>query len=85
METGVIKVYGRDWCEDTQQTLLDLQSLGVPYEYINIDKDEKARAWVIEQNEGRITTPTVQIAGEILVEPSVYELGNMIRGTGMRD
>lgn len=85
METGVIKVYGADWCEDTQQTLMDLQALGVPYEYINIDNDEKARAWVIEQNEGRMKTPTVQIAGEILVEPTMYELGNTIRGTGMRD
>lgn len=85
MDSGVIKVYGADWCEDTQQTLMDLQTMGVPYEYINIDKDEKARQWVIDQNEGRVVTPTVQVAGEILSEPSAYELGNMIRATGMRD
>ena len=85
MDSGVIKVYGADWCEDTQQTLVDLQTLGVPYEYINIDKDEKARQWVIDQNGGKVGTPTVQIAGEILVEPSTYQLGNTIRATGLRD
>lgn len=46
METGTIKVYGAEWCEDTRQTLMNLQAMGVPYEYIDIDKDEKAREWV---------------------------------------
>ncbi len=83
METGTIKVYGAAWCEETRQTLMDLQAIGVPYEYIDIEKDERARQWVIERNGGIQRTPTVEVAGEILVEPSTYELGNIIRGVGM--
>lgn len=85
METGAIKVYGAKWCEDTKQTLSDLQAMGVPYEYIDIDKDEKAREWVIEQNGGIQRTPTVTIAGAMLIEPSAHDLGNIIRGLGMTE
>lgn len=85
METGAIKVYGTKSCEDTQQTLSDLQAMGVPYEYIDIDKDAKAREWVIEQNGGIQRTPTVDVAGALLIEPSAHDLGNIIRGMGMTE
>src|SRR5919204_591730 len=54
-----VKVYGADWCEDTQHTRQFLERLGVSYEYVNIERDESARAWVREQNGGRERKPTV--------------------------
>lgn len=69
-----IKVYGTDWCEETQHALGHLDDLGVDYQYINIDDDEKAAAWVRHQNDGKEKKPTIDIGGIVLSEPSDSEL-----------
>ena len=65
-----IKVYGFDWCEDTARTREHLDSLGVPYDYINLADDKSAEAWVTQQNNGKRKTPTVDFGGKILIEPT---------------
>lgn len=65
-----VKIYGTDWCEETQHTLTHLDDLGVKYNYINIDDDQKAAAWVRHQNDGLEKKPTIDIGGIILTEPS---------------
>jgi mycoredoxin len=77
---SAIQVYGTDWCEDTQHTREHLDSLGVPYDFVNIDADADARQWVIRQNDGKQKTPTVRIAGQtVLSEPSNAELDIALR------
>jgi glutaredoxin len=74
-----IKVYGAEWCEDTQQTRRHLKQLGLRYDYVNIDFDPRAREFVKFQNDGKQVTPTVVIAGDVLVEPSDEELDTLLR------
>jgi mycoredoxin len=69
-----VKVYGTDWCEETQQTLGHLDQLGIKYQYVNIDDDEKAAAWVRHQNDGKEKKPTIDIGGIVLTEPSESDL-----------
>jgi mycoredoxin len=69
-----IKVSGADWCEDTQRTRARLDELKVPYRYINVDHDPAAKEWVKAQNHGKQKTPTVDIDGKILIEPTNPEL-----------
>ena len=69
-----VKVYGADWCSMTQRTRRHLDEIGVPYQYINIEKDERAREWLKRQNDGKEKKPTVDIGGEILSEPSNDQL-----------
>lgn len=76
--TGV-KVYGADWCSMTQQTLSRLNYLNVPYDYINVEKDDRAREWVKRQNGGKERKPTVDIGGEVLSSPSDTELEAALR------
>jgi glutaredoxin len=76
---GRLKVYGADWCGDTKRTLRLLDRLGVDYDYINIEQDEQARAWVREQNKGKECKPTVEINGRVLSVPSDEELEEQIR------
>lgn len=76
-----VKVYGADWCSMTQRTLSHLNELRVPYEYINIEEDRRAREWVRDQNDGREKKPTVDIGGEVLSEPSNEELDSALRRT----
>ena len=78
-----VKVYGADWCEDTQHTREFLERLGVRYEYVNIEQDERARAWVREQNGGKERKPTVDVAGQILSTPTDHELTSALRERGL--
>jgi|SRR5689334_1776932 len=77
-----IVVYGADWCEDTQRTRTFLQSSGLPYRYINIENDERAREWVLRQNDGTQKTPTVDLGGLVLSVPSDAVLETGLRRQG---
>lgn len=75
-----VKVYGADWCEDTQRTLRHLEESGVDYDYINIEQDEEARRWVREQNEGKERKPTLKINGRVLSTPTNEEVDAALQG-----
>ena len=77
-----VKVYGADWCEDTQHTIKRLRELGVAFKYINIEQDEQARAWVREHNDGVERKPTLELAGQVLTTPTDRELDSALREKG---
>ena len=78
-----VKVYGADWCEDTQHAREFLDRLGVQYQYVNIEQDESAAAWVRERNGGKERKPTVDIAGQVLSVPSDHDLTGALRERGL--
>ena len=78
-----VKVYGTDWCEDTQHTRAFLERLGVSYKYVNVETDETASAWVREHNDGKERKPTVDVAGQILSVPTDHELTSALRERGL--
>jgi glutaredoxin len=73
-----IAVYGAYWCKDTVRTRLFLNQQGIPYTYVDVDVDpeavEKVKAW----NGGNLSTPTVDIEGRIVTEPSDEELAELL-------
>ena len=74
-----IKVYGADWCGMTTRSLSHLDSVGVKYEYIDVEADAKASQWVKDQNGGLEKKPTIDIKGTIISEPSNQELDKVLR------
>lgn len=78
-----VKVYGADWCEDTQHTRKVLERLGVAYDYINIEQDEQAANWVKEQNDGKERKPTLKLGERVLSTPSDEELKSALSEEGM--
>ncbi len=78
-----INVYGTDWCEDTTITRQHLDELGIPYRYINIEQELDAATWVKQMNHGKQKTPTVDINGQLLVEPDNSELDEALRSNGL--
>ena len=74
-----VKVYGAGWCGLTVRTLHHLDSLGVPYDYIDVDEDPAASEWVKKQNNGREKKPTLDIDGRVLTNPSKSELESVLR------
>jgi len=71
---AIIKVYGTDSCTMTTRTLEHLRGRGIDYDYIDIEGDPQASAWVKEQNDGKEKKPTLAIDGMILSEPTNDEL-----------
>jgi len=67
----------------TKSALAHLDQLGVPYEYINIDKNRQAAEWVAAQNDGKEKKPTIDIDGEVLSEPSRRTLEQALQAKGL--
>ncbi len=78
-----VRVYGADWCEDTMATREQLDQLGVKYEYVDVDLDKAAEAWIKQKNGQKRKTPTVDVRGEILIEPNERELVQALRDKGL--
>ena len=78
-----VKVYGADWCGDTKRTLSQLDELGVAYDYVDVEQDAEASAWVKQQNEGKERKPTVKVGQQVLATPTAQELESALRENGM--
>ena len=77
-----VKVYGADWCGDTQRVLRQLDGLGVAYDYVNVEQDEQASQWVKEQNDGKERKPTIKVGERVLSVPGAKELESALRENG---
>lgn len=78
-----VKVYGADWCGVTTATRRHLDAIGVPYAYIDVDRDPEASEWVKRQNHGDEMKPTLDIEGEVLSVPRNAELDDALRRHGV--
>ncbi|HJT58572.1 MAG TPA: mycoredoxin [Ktedonobacteraceae bacterium] len=70
-----IQMYVTTWCGDCRMAKRWFDSHGIPYEYINIEEDDKAAEYVRRLNGGYQSVPTIIFPdGSILVEPSPRQL-----------
>ena len=79
MSKPEITVYGAYWCPDCRQSKQFLGEHQIPYNWVNIEEDEKAEQFVIATNNGKRIIPTITFAdGSFLVEPSNAELASKL-------
>jgi mycoredoxin len=78
-----VKVYGADWCEDTRRSREFLERLGVPYDYVDIERDAAGAEWVRSHNDGKERKPTIDVGGQILSVPDDHELTAALRERGL--
>ena len=70
-----IKMYATAWCGDCRMARRWFDAHSIPYEWINIEDDDEAAAYVLKINRGFRSVPTIVFPdGSILVEPSPREL-----------
>lgn len=74
-----IVILGRDTCEDTTRSRDLLAQRQIPFDYLKVDEEDGADAWIRRLNDGGWRTPTVLIGDPdqpdmILREPSDEEL-----------
>ena len=77
-----VVVYGTSWCAATQMIRSNLERLGVPYRYIDIERDPAAAAQLRWWSGGRSSHPTVLVGGSILIEPTLDELDWTLNAAG---
>ena len=73
-----IVVYGASWCTDTRGTIGFLNRSGIPYRYVDVDRDPEAAAKVKRLNRGYLSTPTLDIEGQIVTEPPDEQLAEVL-------
>ena len=73
-----IIVYGAYWCRDTIRTLNLLNRAGVPYCVVDVDSDPLGAEKVMGWNKGSLSTPTLEIEGQIITVPSDKELAEFL-------
>lgn len=75
----MIKMYTTSWCSDCHRAKYILNEYGVPFENIDVEKDEEGMAFVKAINNGFRIVPTIIFPdGSILVEPSNQVLADKL-------
>ena len=70
----MITVYGRPGCAISQMIRRWLDRRGVPYRYVDVDRDPAARSRLEWLTGGRVRSPTVVVGSDVLVQPTIDEL-----------
>jgi thioredoxin reductase (NADPH) len=70
---------GTSWCSDCKRAKRFLGDQQVEYKWVDVEQDEKARAFVEDHNDGKTIIPTIVFDdGTILVEPSNAQLAQKL-------
>lgn len=78
-EPSTIICYGTDWCFDCHRARKFFDEHNITYQWVNIDRDPQAEAFVQKVNNGYRSVPTIVWPdGSILVEPSRRELARKL-------
>ncbi len=78
-KNGPIVVYGTTWCPDCKRAKQFLGEHRLQYNWVDIEQDPEAMAYVEEINEGKRIVPTIVFPdGGLLVEPSNAELADKL-------
>ena len=79
MTEAEIIMYGTRWCGDCLRAKRFLDHHHIPYQWVNIDRDPQAEAFVKKANNGYRSVPTIVWPdGSTLVEPSKEELARKV-------
>ncbi len=65
-----ITVYGTTWCPDSLRAQRLLEREGIPFDFVDIDRNREAEALVLRTNHGNRSVPTIFFPdGAVFVEP----------------
>lgn len=78
-----IVVYGSNWCGYTIYCLRHLDKLGVPYRYVDVDQDAAAEKLIASWNKGRSIRPTVDLQGDVFVNPTARVMEEELKKRGL--
>jgi mycoredoxin len=78
-----IVVYGSGWCGYTVRVLRHLENLGVAFRYVDVDESPEDEKRIADWNNGRSIRPTIDLSGDIFVNPSPATLEVELKKRGL--
>src|SRR3954453_12281140 len=79
MADAGITLYGTNWCADCKRAKQFFGEQRVHYDYVDIDDDADAMAYVEKVNDGKQVIPVIRFEdGSLLVEPSNADLAEKL-------
>lgn len=80
MVENTTTIFGTWWCGDCSRTRKYFDKNHIFYKWVDIDRDEIGEKFVLSQNRGMRSVPTIVFEdGTILVEPTDNELKNKLQ------
>ncbi|MDY7396093.1 glutaredoxin domain-containing protein [Aureibaculum sp. 2210JD6-5] len=76
--TGIVQLYGADWCPDCRRAKSYLTDKGINFQFIDVDKYDWATAKVEEINNGKRIIPTILINGKPYTNPDNHTLKELL-------
>ena len=75
----IITLYGTGWCPDCKRSKHFFGEQRIQYQYVDIDRDAEAMAFVEKTNNGMRSIPTIVFPdGSVMVEPSNAQLAEKL-------
>jgi glutaredoxin-like protein len=79
MSASGITLYGTNWCSDCKRAKQFFGEQRVHYDFVDIEDDAEAMAYVEEVNDGKQVIPVIRFEdGSLLVEPSNADLAEKL-------
>lgn len=69
-----ITIYSTTWCGHCHRLTRQLDDAGIAYHVIDVDDDPAAGDRIVAATGGYRTVPTIEIGGELLVNPSLPQV-----------
>lgn len=68
---GITLIYGTNWSVETWDIRRFLEAFDIAYEYIDVEKDQKALNWLRQQCNGETPLPSLHLPnGDLLLAPT---------------
>ncbi len=77
-----LTMYGTEWCGYCVRLKRGLEREGIPFDDVDIERDDDAARFVVEVNGGNAVVPTVRLPdGSTLTNPTLPVLLQAVRKT----
>jgi mycoredoxin len=75
-----VTMYSTEWCGHCRRLKRQLGEAGIGYQEIDIDVERHLGDRIVAVTGGYRTVPTVEVAGKLLVNPTVEQVREAIAG-----
>lgn len=72
--TETVTMYSTTWCGYCRRLKREMTAAGIPFQEVDLDDDPSHDDKIIARTGGYRTVPTLEVRGELLVNPSIREV-----------
>ncbi len=72
--SGPVRLFSTTWCGHCRRLKRQLEEAGIAYEEIDLDEQQHFGDKIVAKSGGYRIVPTVEVGGELLINPSVDEV-----------